>query len=136
MGEVCFDLQVEYEGRDLRRGFDLLSSPLPDRTFDLIFWHPPYWPGHRYTPHPNDFSNAKNQAEYLERMRAGFTRLQTVLAAERHLAVLIGDGRKNGVFYPVHAAMLQWQARHFKYGPTRFIPTFHEYVLIFKGSQA
>ena len=43
-GEVCFDLTIEYVGRDLKDGFDLLSSPLPDQHFDLIFWHPPYCP--------------------------------------------------------------------------------------------
>ncbi|MBK9949651.1 MAG: hypothetical protein IPP12_21080 [Nitrospira sp.] len=149
--EVCFDFRVEYEGRDLRTGFDLLSSPLPDRTFDLIFWHPPYWPGHRYSDHPNDFSQATNQQDFLQRMREGLQRLKTCLAPTGHLVMLIGDGRKNGVFYPVHSAILQWnllpveailiksgdherRARHFQYGPTRFIPTLHEYVLIFKGS--
>ena len=151
--EVCFDLHVEYEGRDLRTGFDLLSSPLPDRTFELIFWHPPYWPGHRYSDHPNDFSQATNQQDFLQRMQEGLQRLKTCLAPKGHLVMLIGDGRKNGVFYSVHSAILQWnilpvetilikagdherRARHFQYGPTRFIPTLHEYVLIFKGSSS
>lgn len=66
------------------------------------------------------------------------------------LVCLIGDGRKNGVFYPVHGTLIQWglltlnavllkeggharRARHFQYGPTPFIPTLHEYVLIFTG---
>lgn len=75
--EVCFDLHVEYEGRDLRTGFDLLSSTLPDRTFDLIFWHPPYWPGHRYSDHPNDFSQAPNEQDFLQRMQEGLQRLKT-----------------------------------------------------------
>lgn len=57
-GEVCEDFQIAYEGRDLRSGFDVLSSDLPDRYFDLVFWHPPYWPGFRYSDHPNDFSTA------------------------------------------------------------------------------
>ena len=148
--EVCFDLQVDYEGRDLRAGGDLLSSPLPERPFDLIFWHPPYWPGHQYTDHPNDFSHAKNEADFLQRMKAGFQRLTTLLTPKGHLVMLIGDGRKNGVFYPVHSAIIQWgllpldavlikegdharRSRHFQYGPTPFIPTLHEYVLIFKG---
>lgn len=149
--EVCFDFHVEYAGRDLRTGFDLLSSPLPDRRFELIFWHPPYWPGHQYSDHPNDFSQAKNYQDFLHRIQEGLQRLQTLLTPNGHLVMLIGDGRKNGVFYPVHSAILQWnllpveavliksgdherRARHFQYGPTRFIPTLHEYVLIFKGS--
>ncbi len=148
--QVCFDLKVDYEGRDLHSGFDLLSSPLPNRQFDLVFWHPPYWPGHQYSKHPNDFSNADGLKDYLERLREGFQRLRKVLAPEGHLVILIGDGRKNGVFYPIHSEMIQWgllpleailikegdherRARHFRYGPTPFIPTLHEYILIFKG---
>ena len=150
--EVCCDFTVTYEGRDLRAGFDLLSSPLPDRQFDLIFWHPPYWPGHQYTEHPNDFSNAKNEMEFIQRMKEGFQRLMNLITPKGHLVILIGDGRKNGVFYPVHSALIQWgllpldavlikegdherRARHFQYGPTPFIPTLHEYVLIFKGTK-
>lgn len=149
--EVCFDLNVVCEGRDLRSGFDLLSSPLPDQQFDLIFWHPPYWPGHQYTDHPNDFSNAKTETDFLHRMKAGFERLASLMTPKGHLVILIGDGRKNGVFYPMHSQLIQFgllpleavlikegdherRARHFQYGPTPFIPTLHEYVLIFTGA--
>jgi hypothetical protein len=152
-GEVCFDLKVDYLGRDLRAGFDLLSSPLPDRQFDLIFWHPPYWPGYRYSDHPNDLSNAKTWTDYLERLHEGFLRLCELLPQQGTLAILIGDGRKNGIFYPIHNEIIQWgllsleailvkegdhhrRAQHFRYGPTRFIPTLHEYVLIFKRREA
>lgn len=150
VGEVCADFGVSYEGRDLRTGWDLLTSPLPDRRFDLIVWHPPYWPGKPYSEHPNDFSRATSYPDYLDRLRDGLTRLMTALDPQGHLALLIGDGRKNGRFFPVHAEIIQWgllpleailikdglherRARHFQYGPTRFIPTLHEYVLIFKG---
>ena len=148
--EACFDLKVDYEGRDLRTGFDLLSSPLPDRQFDLVFWHPPYWPGHQYSDHPNDLSNADNFADFKARLRAGFERLREVVSPTGHLVILIGDGRKNGVFFPIHADLIRWNvlpleavlmkdgqherhAQHFRYGPAKFIPTLHEYVLIFKG---
>lgn len=150
VGEVCADFAIPYEGRDLRTGWDLLSSPLPAQRFELIVWHPPYWPGKRYTEHPNDFSQATGYPDYLDRLRAGFTRLLTVLEPHGHLALLIGDGRKNGVFYPIHSRLIAWgllpletilikdglherRARHFQYGPTRFIPTLHEYVLLFTG---
>lgn len=152
-GAVCADLTIEYDGRDLRTGFDLLSGVLPDRQFDLVFWHPPYWPGFRYSEHPNDLSTAATCAVYLERLQAGFRRLQTLMTPGGHLVMLIGDGRKSGVFYPIHSEVLQWRvlpldailikegdhprrARHFRYGPTRFIPTLHEYVLIFKRGES
>jgi hypothetical protein len=148
-GEVCFDLKVDYVGRDLRSGFDLLSSPLPDRQFDLIFWHPPYWPGHQYSDHPNDISNAGRYKNFMEQIREGAIRLKDLLTPRGHLAIMIGDGRKQGVFYPIHCEIIQWnllpleailikdgqherKAQYFRYGPTKFIPTLHEYVLIFK----
>ena len=147
-GEVCADLNVDYEGRDLRSGFDLLSGPLPDRLFDLVFWHPPYWPGFRYSEHPNDFSTARTITDYLIRFHAGFQRLGGLLTPTGRLVVLIGDGRKSGTFYSIHSDVIRWgvlpleailikdgdharRARHYRYGPTRFIPTLHEYVLIF-----
>ncbi len=148
--EVCFDLKVAYEGRDLKSGFDILSSSLPEKKFDLIFWHPPYWPGFQYSRHPNDFSNADGFEDFKERVKCGFARLRKILHPEGHIVTMIGDGRKNGIFYPIHSEIISWnllpleavlikegdherQARHFKYGPTAFIPTLHEYVLIFKG---
>ena len=148
-GQVCADLNVTYEGRDLRTGFDLLSGALPDRLFDLVFWHPPYWPGFRYSEHPNDLSAARTITDYLDRFQAGFQRLAGLLTPTGRLVILIGDGRKSGTFYSIHNDVIRWgvlpleailikegdharRARHFRYGPTRFIPTLHEYVLIFK----
>lgn len=148
--EVCADLKIEYEGRDLTAGFDLLSSPLPDRRFDVVFWHPPYWPGFQYSDHPNDLSNARGYDDFAARLRAGFERLATVVTPTGRVVILIGDGRKNGVFFPIHSDLIRWNvlpleavlikdgqherhAQHFRYGPARFIPTLHEYVLIFKG---
>ncbi len=149
-GEVCFDFKLEYTGFDLRSGFDLLTSPLPDQRFDLIFWHPPYWPGYKYSDHSSDFSNARGYEDYLKRLQDGSRRLSDLLSPNGHFVILIGDGRKNGVFYPVHTQIISWgflpleailikegdherRALHFRYGPTLFIPTLHEYVLVFKG---
>lgn len=148
-GDVCFDFEVDYCGGDLQLGFDLLSSPLPNRDFELIFWHPPYWPGHQYSTHPNDLSSAKNIKQFLLALHAAFTRLIDCLAPMGHLALLIGDGRKQGKFYPIHNEIIQWnllrlevvlikegdhqrRAQFFRYGPTPFIPTLHEYLLIFQ----
>lgn len=148
-GDVCFDLKVDYVGCDLRVGFDLLSSPLPDRYFDLIFWHPPYWPGRQYSDHPNDISNSDGYADFLDRIKLGIARLKDLLTPLGHLAILIGDGRKQGVFYPIHSEIIEWKllpleavvikdgqherrANYFRYGPNKFIPTLHEYLLIFK----
>ncbi|MGD9853260.1 MAG: hypothetical protein AB7T38_18595 [Nitrospirales bacterium] len=147
-GEVCFDFGVEYVGKDLKSGFDLLTSDLPTQPFDLIFWHPPYWPGKPYSEHPNDFSTLKSWSAYLTAVQAGMTRLCDCLSSQGHLAILIGDGRRQGRFYPIHSHIIEWQvlpleavlvktgdherrANYYRYGPTKFIPTRHEYLLLF-----
>jgi hypothetical protein len=73
--------------------------------------------------------------------------MRSVIAPERHLVVLIEDGRKQGIFSPIYGELIhrgplqreailikdgehQRQARHDRYGPTRCIPTLHEDVLI------
>ena len=34
---------IEYEGRDLRQGWNLLTSELPQKKYDLVWYHPAYW---------------------------------------------------------------------------------------------
>ena len=151
-GEVCFDFGVEYVGKDLTDGFDLLTSDLPEQKFDLIFWHPPYWPGHRYSDHPNDLSTLKKYRDYNTALHTGMTRLCGCLSSNGYFVIYIGDGRKQGIYYPIHSEIIQWKilpleanlikfgdherrANYYRYGPTKFIPTLHEYVLIFKGRE-
>ena len=51
---------IEYEGRDLRQGWNLMTSPLPDKQYDLVWYHPPYWDIIRYSENRYDLSNAAN----------------------------------------------------------------------------
>ena len=60
--------RVYYEGRDLKDGWDILTSSLPAKQFDMVFYHPPYWDIVRYSDNPNDLSNCANLEEFEEKM--------------------------------------------------------------------
>lgn len=146
-GDVCRELDIPYVGLDLKRGFDLLTGPIPG-TFDFIFWHPPYWNMIRYSDRPADFSNAPTYEEWLEWMRRGHGRLRAALRPGGHLALQIGDLRRRGRYYflaadlyrvlgdPVDSVVIKAQfnmrSDAVAYSGRSFIPIVHEYLLIYR----
>ena len=142
---------IYYEGRDLKNGWNVISSELPDRTFDMVFYHPPYWDIIRYSNHPNDFSNCKTFDEFERKLNQSVIRLYEVLKPEGILAILIGDKRKNGKYYPLFRKMLSNQhvgnlkaiiikiqyncrsdGRRYHSQNPFLIPIKHEYCLVFQ----
>ena len=99
-------LAIEYEGRDLKDGWDILSGPLPGRFFDLVWYHPPYWDIIRYSDNPADLSACPTLEEFELRLHRSVERLYQVLKPGGVLAVLIGDKRKNGRYYPLLRSLL------------------------------
>jgi hypothetical protein len=55
---------IHYEGRDLRQGWDILTSPLPAKQFDMAWYHPPYWDIIRYSGDRRDLSNCPTLEDY------------------------------------------------------------------------
>ena len=49
--------EIHYEGRDLNQGWDILTSQLPEKQFDLVFYHPASWDIIKYSDNPRDLSN-------------------------------------------------------------------------------
>lgn len=94
--DVCRELGVEYNGFDLSKGFDLYSSPLPAKRYDLIFWHPPYWDIIRYSDDSRDMSNIRKFDEFMQKLFGGLERLSEYLTENGILVLLIGDVRKQG----------------------------------------
>ncbi len=150
-------LGIDYEGRDLKKGWDILSSPLPERQFDLVWYHPPYWDMIRYSDDPADLSTCQGLEEFEERLSLSVARLYKVLRPGGVLAVLIGDKRKSDRYFPLFRKLLDYggpgelkaiiiKAQHHclsdrrNYRPTSpfLIPIRHEYCLVFQkaASQA
>jgi len=100
---VCRDLGVPCDCFDLSMGFDLLSSPLPPKRYDLIFFHPPYMNIITYSDNPQDLSNCKTFSEYMQKLAICIERLGEYLTEKGILVVQIGDVRSKGKYYPLGA---------------------------------
>jgi hypothetical protein len=142
---------IQYEGRDLKDGWDILSGQLPDKKFDLVWYHPPYWNIIHYSDNPKDLSNCRTLGEFEFKLRQSVERLFQALQPGGVLAILIGDKRKHGNYFPLFRTLLlnskigQLKAIIIKiqhncrsdrmvYGSKSpfLIPIKHEYCLVFQ----
>lgn len=97
---------IEYEGRDLKQGWNLLTSEMPQKKYDLVWYHPAYWDIIRYSEHPLDLSNARTLDEFESMLNLCVERLSQVVKRGGILAVLIGDKRKCGQYYALFRTLL------------------------------
>lgn len=98
--------QIDYEGRDLKQGWDVLTSDVPQKQFDLVWYHPPYWDIIRYTKDSRDLGNSETFEEFEDKLNRSVERLFNILRPGGILAILIGDKRKNGAYYPLLRTLL------------------------------
>ena len=143
--------EIYYEGRDLRHGWDVLSSPLPERQFDMVWYHPPYWDIIRYSDDRRDLSNCGSLEGFEGKLNQSALRLFQTVRPGGVLAILIGDKRKSGSYYPLMRSLLMnpglgelraiiikvqhhcWSDRkEYWAGNPFFIPIKHEYCLLFQ----
>lgn len=90
---------INYEGRDLNKGWDILSSPLPEKQFDLVWYHPPYWDIIHYSDNPKDLSSCRTLEDFEFKLNQSVERLVQAVKHGGILAILIGDKRKDGTYY-------------------------------------
>jgi hypothetical protein len=153
-GDVCRELGIAYEGRDLKRGFDATAPQMFTGlgVFDFIWLHPPYWQMVRYNPEdPRCLGSTPTLEAFVERLRQVLRNCASVLRPWGKLALLIGDGKHEGrylglPFWAMHAADAEgyWLAApeiiRFSYGTTSakrsysgaFIPRVHDVCLVLK----
>lgn len=143
--------QIHYWGSDLRQGFDLLTQPLPGR-FDFVWIHPPYWNIIPYSEgDPRDLSQAPDYETFLARLEQCLRHCVEALLPAGRLAVLVGDVRRQGRYFPLvrdvanmEAALGQLRSiiikqQHNcssdrkKYPRLEDVPIRHEYCLVFKA---
>ena len=150
-GDVCRELGVDCLQRDLRDGFDVLSSNIPS-GFDFVFFHPPYWNIIKYSDDPGDLSNISKYGDFIESLARACKRLLKALEPNGgHLAVLLGDVRRRGKYYFIFRDLIsrlgdpdypilikaQHNVKSFgrRYSIEYFIPLAHEYVLMWRVSE-
>lgn len=98
--------RIRYRGLDLRKGFDILADT-PDEAFDLVWIHPPYWNIIRYSDDPADLSTLDSWDEFRVALTLSLRRCHEWLAAGGRLAVLVGDVRRRGRYYPLVREVLK-----------------------------
>jgi len=148
--DLAGELGITYAGFDLRAGFDILTTDLRsqlDSDAHTVFLHPPYKDMIKYDSGPGDLSSFKDPFEFLEWCQLALMNVYAALEPEGHYAVLMGNMRKNGKYYPLASRLSTYapgvqvheivkvqhntrSARSF-YGHT-FIPTLHELLLVFQ----
>jgi hypothetical protein len=141
---------IHYEGRDLKQGWDILTGPLPEEQFDMVWYHPPYWDIIRYSGDERDLGNCRRLEEFESRLNRSVERLFNALRPGGVMAVLIGDKRKSRVYYPLMRTLLmnpkigelkaiiikiqhhcQSERREYRANPF-LIPIRHEYCLVYQ----
>jgi len=143
--------RIEYEGKDLKEGWDILESPMPENQFDFVWYHPPYWDIIRYSDTPQDLSNCPTLHDFEDKLNKSVERLSKVVRPGGIMAILIGDKRKSGNYYALFRTLffnkrigqlkaiiikIQHNTRSSKTQYISrnpfFIPIMHEYCLIFQ----
>lgn len=152
--DVARRLGIRYAGFDLRSGFDVTMSDillaLNHERPHSAFMHLPYWKQIVYSDNPLDLSNAPDLDTYLELAQLAAMNVYDALQPNGHYAFLMGNYRKDGVYYPL-AAMLelvlpgklreevikiqhntQSDRRAYAGAGTSFVPIAHEKLLIYQ----
>jgi hypothetical protein len=141
---------IQYTGRDLKQGWDVLKSELPPRQFDMVWYHPPYWDIIAYSCDSRDLSACRTLDEFEDKLNRSTERLYRAVRAGGILAILIGDKRKCGEYFALFRTLLtnhnigalraiiikiqhncKSQAKNYRSSPF-LIPIRHEYCLIFQ----
>ena len=142
---------IHYEGTDLKDGWDILGSPLPEMQFDMVWYHPPYWDIIRYSENPQDLCNCETLEEFEDKLNKSAERLAQSVKPGGIMVILIGDKRKSGNYYPLFRSLLsnnqigylkaviikiqhncRSDRRNYSSHNPFLIPIKHEYCLIFQ----
>lgn len=155
--DVCRELGIACDQRDLRSGYDAAAanSVRGQRPVEFVWLHPPYWSLIRYSDDSRCLSNAPTLEEFAQRLSQVVRNTLEVLTKDGHLAILMGDLRKQGrycglpfVTYQVAvSAGLELAAPEiirFSHGATSarlrypfpLIPRLHEICFVFRRRRA
>jgi hypothetical protein len=155
--DVCRELGIRCDFRDIRHGFDATDAEcfrnLP--AFDFVWAHPPYWRQKIYTPDSRDLSRTPTLAAFLEHYGAFIHNCAGVLSPGGKFAILMGDycDREVG-FVPLthHTKQLAFNAGlrqsctdiiRFSHGASSsrkiyhssFIPGLHDVCMVFEKAR-
>lgn len=141
-------VNISYWGSDLKDGFDLTDKPLPSR-YDFVWLHPPYWNIIRYSRNrKGDLSLYEDYSEFCRALIVCIKRCYDALQEGGRMAILVGDVRRKGRYYPLVKELLNLpfgqlrsiiikvqhncHSERKNYGKLEDVPIKHEYCVVFK----
>ena len=117
----------------------------------MAWYHPPYWDIIQYSRNEKDLSNCRTLEDYESKLNQSALRLFHAIKPGGILAILIGDKRKNGRYYPLMRSLLinpglgelraiiikvqhhcRSDRKEYSVGNPFLIPIRHEYCLVFQ----
>ena len=102
--------RIDYWGSDLSEGFNLEEQDLPG-AFDLVWVHPPYWNTIQFSNDRRDLSTEPDYSTFIRRLEQCLSACVRSLAPAGRLAVLVGDVRRRGLYYPIIRDVLNMEPR-------------------------
>ena len=133
--------------------FNALTDPLPTGS-DFVFSHPPYHDIVQYSgnvwgdSHPDDLSKCRSYVEFIHKLNIVNAKIFNSLVNGGRHATLVGDVRKNGVYYSLMKDMAFYgdleshiiKAQHNCHSDRQtysntFIPIVHEHLIILRKNQ-
>jgi hypothetical protein len=158
--DVAKEMNIEYVGLDLHRGFDFTTASVLKaipRPADLVFSHPPYHnmidytverKKHKLGGSGNDISRCATVDEFIELATLMLNNQREATRPGGIYATLIGDMRKNGKFHSFQADLIKMmpaselksvviKMQHNTMSDSQtyrgnFIPIHHEYLILFE----
>ena len=148
-GDAARQAGIQVWEGDLHQDFNALVDEIPVMP-DLAWLHPPYhdmivYSGRVWgkTADPNDLSRAPNYETFLKRLNQVQYNAYQALRPGGHLAVLVGDLKRQGKLYPIQRDM-RWygepvnlivKTQHNVQSSGRsysgnFVPIMHEYLVV------
>lgn len=156
--DVATEMGIRYRGLDLRDGFNLIKDDLHGTLGEqpqTVFFHPPYAGMIKYSgnmwgskPDPDDLSQCNSVDDFLEKLQAAMANIYDALKTGGHYAVLMGNWRKSGTYYPLCSLVELFApgklreeivkiqnncvSNHTSYSNRNFVPIMHEKLMIFQ----
>lgn len=142
-------IHLDLNGR-FGQPFNALIDEMPQGS-DFVFSHPPYHSIIKYSGeqwgsiHPDDLSRCITYEEFIHKLNIVNSKIYNSLVLGGRHATLVGDIRKDGVYYSIlkdmafygdlesHIIKVQhnYNSKNKKYNGN-FIPIVHEHLLVFK----
>lgn len=88
-----------------------IKEAYKDNVADLVFTCPPYWDLEKYESTDGQLSDIQNYDEFMNALVDRLEVATDILKKDKYMCVVIGDFRRNGKYYTLHADLIHKMER-------------------------